>query len=147
MEGQEKQRRNLLHQFLAFVGTSGIGWLIDFSVYCILTGTFGLMVRYGNFISATPATTFVFFVSTRKNFINRPGRFSLRGKYVIYIVYQFVLVLTMSNISQFLFDWLMGFSWMPGIICSHMNIVVKIMITPVTMIMNFLVMKNVIEKF
>ena len=37
MEGQESALRRLLRQALRFLGLSGIGWLMDFTVYTLLS--------------------------------------------------------------------------------------------------------------
>ena len=51
---------------------SGVGWVIDFGIYTLLTGPMSFPVALSNYISSVPAITFVFFVSTRKMFICRP---------------------------------------------------------------------------
>ena len=81
---------------------SGIGWLIDFSIYWLLTSQFGFPVTGANYISSIPAITFVFFVSTRKTFLCRPDGLSKAAKYLIYVVYQLLLLTAVS----FLAGWL-----------------------------------------
>ena len=78
-------------QGIFFVMISGIGWLLDFSVYGYLTGVAGWAVFYANFFSAIPAVTFVFVMSTRHIFAKGRQRISLQQKYMLYLLYQAVV--------------------------------------------------------
>lgn len=136
----------LLNQFKRFLLTSGIGWLIDFGIYSIITSFFGINILYANIISSIPAVTFVFIISTRKTFTNEDSNLSLRMKYIIYIIYQLILLLFISNLGQYLFYILNRNLLITMIVGKYMKIFVKIIITPITMTINFLVMKFLIEK-
>lgn len=136
--------RKLIRQALRFFLISGLGWLIDFSVYWLLTSRGG-QVGYSNFISAIPAVTFVFFTSTRKTFIHNQSRFRLRTKYLIYLAYQFLLLVAVSAAGQALYGILAVHVVQP-VILRHLKIIVKILITPITMTVNFIVMKALVEK-
>lgn len=136
----------LLNQFKRFLLTSGIGWLIDFGIYSIIISFFGINILYANIISSIPAVTFVFIISTRKTFTNGESNLSLRMKYIIYIIYQFILLLFISNLGQYLFYILNSNLFITMIFGKYMKIFVKIIITPITMTINFLVMKFLIEK-
>lgn len=72
--------RKLLIQICKFLLVSGTGWLIDFSIYLLLTIKLNFAVGYSNFISGIPALTFVFLVSTRKIFEYNVNGFSLKKK-------------------------------------------------------------------
>ena len=74
----------IFKQGVAFLGISGLGWLIDFGVYSVLTSIFLFAVMPANMASALPAITFVFFSATYKTFKNRPGSISLGYKYLVY---------------------------------------------------------------
>ena len=136
----------LFHQFKTFLFTSGIGWIIDFSLYSIFTTFLGISVLYANMISSVPAVTFVFIVSTRKTFSNNATNISLKQKYFIYIIYQFILLLIISNLGQWLFDIMKTIPWIVRILDGYIKVFIKLIITPVTMTINFLVMKGLIEK-
>ena len=136
----------LFHQFKTFLFTSGIGWIIDFSLYSIFTTFLGISVLYANMISSVPAVTFVFIVSTRKTFSNNATNISLKQKYFIYIIYQFILLLIISNLGQWLFDIMKTIPWIVHILGGYIKVFIKLIITPVTMTINFLVMKGLIER-
>lgn len=144
---KEKGIRNLIRQAVRFVGISGCGWLIDFSIYIILTETFRFPVAYANMISAIPAVTLVFLVSTRKIFANKKGGLPLWGKYIVYFLYQMALVFCVSWVGEGLFRLLSKTAMMNiSLIAEHLKILCKILITPITMTANFFVMKVLCEK-
>ena len=133
----------LLNQLVKFVGLSGIGWLLDFFTYTIL-GFVSKNLILNNSISSWVGVTFVFTFATRKIFQSN-SRIPLTWKYVIYILYQIVLIYFISKvlnginlliISKCTFDIILRFS----------SILAKILVTPITMILNFIVMKGVVEK-
>lgn len=133
--------KKLLKQALNFFGISGIGWILDLIVYTILTSILKINVDISNMISSLVGVTFVFFISTRKLFINN-SKINIKIKYIIYVVYQIILIFTASKIMLLLKDYLSNIE----LIVKYINIIVKIIITPFTMIINFIVMKNLIEK-
>ena len=59
---------SLLSKFIKFLSISGIGWLMDFTIYCIFVYIFFVPVFWANISGAAPAVTFVFFVAIRKVF-------------------------------------------------------------------------------
>lgn len=135
--------KKLLEQFVRFVGISGLGWLIDFSLYTLLTAKLGVSVFFANILSSLPAITLVFFVSTRKIFRNSP-RVPLWVKYALYVGYQLVLLLAVSTLAQGIAA---GCIRLFGAgIAPLAPIMAKILITPCTMVCNFGVMKIMTEK-
>lgn len=134
-------------QFIKFFGLSGLGWCIDFSLYLILTLVCGLPVFYANCISSIPAVTLVFFVSTRKIFEKNNSKIPLLVKYLIYVLYQFVLLTGVSALGQYIAAWITAWAgnWM--LIAKAGKIFAKLFITPITMVINFIVMKGMAEKF
>ena len=139
--------KNILKQGVAFLGISGLGWLIDFAVYSVLTSVFLFSVMRANMASAVPAITFVFFSATYKTFQNRPGSLSLGYKYLLYFGYQVCLVSGVSWIGQWLFNSIYAHnSFHLALMAAHLHLAVKFMITPITLIANFLVMKLLIER-
>lgn len=135
---------NLISKFFRFIGVSGIGWVIDFVIYTLLTGVAHLPVALSNYLSSLPAITFVFFVSTRKLFLCRPDGLSLRAKYVLYVVYQFVLVTGVSFLAQWLAVVLPA---LLPFLSGLAKLAAKILITPITMVCNFFVLKILAEKW
>ena len=139
-----------------FIGFSGLGWILDFIVYTILGIWFSNLV-VNNFISSWVGVTFVFIFATRKVFENSSkvplwakyliysSKVPLWAKYLIYIVYQFVLILCVSKllgvIDVFIQD---HFTW--ELLLKTSKFIAKILITPITMTLNFFVMRGVVEK-
>ena len=62
--------KKVLIEGLKFIGFSGIGWLIDTTIYLILTSIFKLNVDVSNIFSSLVGVTFVFIMSTRKIFVS-----------------------------------------------------------------------------
>lgn len=128
---------------LKFFGISGIGWLIDVCIYSILSYIFNISVGIANIVSSFVAVTFVFTVSTRKIFQNTK-KLKLKYKYIIYLIYQIILIFLSSFVIAWLKDIILGLSieWL----VPYINILVKIIVTPFTMILNYIVMSILIEK-
>jgi hypothetical protein len=132
----------LLNQFIRFLFVSGTGWLIDFSLYFIFTNILKYEVFYSNILSSIPAITFVFIVSVKKIFKKKENGISIRKKYIIYFLYQMLLIFLISLLGQSLYLILVENNMEARII----KIIIKIIITPITMIINFFVMKFLTEK-
>ena len=126
-----------------FFGISGIGWIIDVIIYSILSNVFRINAGISNVVSSFVAITFVFIFSTSKIFKNTQ-KFNLKTKYIIYVVYQILLV----SISSFVISLLKSFIINIDISCfaKNVNIICKIIVTPFTMVLNYFVMKYIIEK-
>ncbi len=135
--------KKLLIQAVKFVGISGIGWLMDFAIFNVLT-LFYSNVSLNNFISSTVGVTFVFLFATRKVFENN-SKISLVWKYVIYIVYQFLLILLASKVLAIINTFIIA-NITVGTIVRFSAVLSKIIITPFTMVLNFFVMKGLIER-
>ncbi len=133
----------LLKQAIRFVGVSGIGWLLDFIVYTLL-GIWFPHPEINNMISSMVGVTFVFIFSTKKIFHN-DSKLSLKWKYVIYVVYQLILIFLISKLLGLVNGWILQYvTW--GLILRFSTIVAKIVVTPITMVVNFFVMKGLVEK-
>lgn len=134
--------KGLLLQFIKFFGISGIGWCLDFSVYIFLTQKLNWPVFQSNYISSILAVSLVFYVSTRKIFKESTSKISIRSKYLIYLTYQILLLSLVSILGQYLSTYLGTL----GLYSNITKILAKIIITPITMIINFVVMKIMVEK-
>jgi len=126
---------------------SGIGWLIDFSIYFALTTWLDFSVIPANFISTAPAILWVFWFSSRHIFAAKKTGLKLYQKYLIYFAYQMLLVAGISFFAGYLHTRFMA-SGLTQYELLHANIkmLIKIAITPITMTMNFIVMKSLLEK-
>lgn len=130
-------------EILNFFGVSGVGWLIDTTIYLILSNIININIDISNMISSLVGVTFVFIVSTRKIFQNNT-KTNINIKYIIYIIYQIILIILVSHILVILKGYLLLLNI--NIISKYINIIVKILITPFTMIINYIVMKILLEK-
>lgn len=135
--------KKLLVQAIRFVGLSGIGWLLDFCVFAIL-GNVSSNVIANNFLSSWMGVTFVFLFATRKVFRNN-SRIPLKWKYAIYLLYQLILIALVSQLLGFVNGLLLDYVHI-SLIEQFSGIAAKILVTPITMLLNFIVMKNLIEK-
>ena len=143
MNENESPLRQLLRQAVRFVGLSGIGWLMDFAVYTLLSLRMENLALV-NVFSSLVGASFVFLFSTR--FVFRDShRIPLGLKYAIYIVYQLLLIFLISKLL----------AWIAAGIALHAPweilrrlaaILSKIIGPPITMTINFFAMKTVIEK-
>ena len=88
--------------------------------------------------------TFVFIFATRKVFQNS-SKIPLKWKYFIYVVYQLVLIFLISKLLSFIALFIVE-NIDIAIVISLSGVIAKILVTPVTMVLNFFVMKGIIEK-
>lgn len=142
-----ERHRKLLEQFIHFLTVSGIGWLIDFGLYTAIGKYTAIPTSWANMISGIPALTFVFCISTRKIFQKTAGRLSIGTKYVIYFMYQMVLLFLVSHLCERLFGiFVRNIPTEYGIDEIYIKLFSKVCITPITMVCNFIVMKFLSEK-
>lgn len=135
--------KEFLKQALGFVGISGIGWILDFLTYTLLSAVWETYFL-NNLISSCLGVTFVFLFSTRTIFQNQ-SKIPLTVKYVIYLAYQLILILLMSKVLDFICVRVL--SEIPiALIQRFSHIIAKLLITPITMVLNFCVMKGIMEK-
>ena len=133
----------LCRQALRFVGLSGIGWLLDFTVYTALS-FLSENLALNNMISSLVGASFVFTFSTR--FIFRDShRIPLIYKYIIYVLYQLVLIFLISQLLALISSVILTI-FSQELIVSLSAVLSKMIVTPITMIANFIVTKHVIEK-
>lgn len=135
--------KKIFLQAVHFWGLSGVGWILDFIVYMAL-GRVSADLVINNFISSGVGVTFVFLTATIKVFKNN-SKIPLKLKYIIYLGYQCGLIFFISKLLNIMnlfilthVDWAM--------ITMYANIWSKIFVTPITMVLNFCVMKYIIEK-
>lgn len=135
--------KNLLIQAMRFIGLSGVGWLMDFAVYTVMSYTTNNPF-FSNVCSSVVGATFVFLFSTRFVFKNH-SKIPLVAKYAIYLAYQIALIYAISMLLSYIngFIWA-HFTW--KLILDFSALLAKIIVTPITMTLNFFVMKGIIEK-
>ena len=134
---------SLFVQAFRFFGISGIGWILDFCTYTVL-GLFSKNLFLNNIISSWIGVSFAFLFSTRFVFKNE-SRIPVVAKYVIYLLYQVLLIFAASQLVRFLnMQILQNFD--EAVIVKSSYIIAKILVTPITMILNFCVMKLLIER-
>ena len=126
-------------QAIKFTIISGVGWLVDVLLFSVGTRVFSYQVGYANIISSIPAITLVFFVST-KNIIKNEGALELRYKYLIYVGYQVVLITVISFVGQIIFNIFQNTGYL-SLTPDNNKLLVKIIITPITLLSNFFFMK------
>ena len=138
-----KKFEKLFSQFIKFLFISGIGWLIDFGFYVILTTKFNLEIFYANIFSSIPAISYVFLISTKKIFTKSHRKnLTIIQKYIIYFIYQLLLIFFISIVAENLYILAGKYN----LNFKMMKIIIKILITPVTMTINFFVIKYLTEK-
>jgi putative flippase GtrA len=135
--------KKLFLQAVKFIGLSGIGWILDFMTFTVL-GFFSKNITLNNFISSWVGVTFVFIFATRKVFQNN-SKIPLKMKYLIYLAYQCLLIYLISKLLGYVNAWIVK-SIAIEFVIKLAPTISKIFVTPITMILNFIVMKTIIEK-
>ena len=135
--------RKFFLQAFSFFGISGIGWIMDILIYSILTQN-SINTFTSNCLSSFVAITFVYLTSTKKIFINNNDTFNLKKKYVLYIVYQIIIITLSSYFIGLVSNFLLSSEFV--FFASNSKICGKIIVTPFTMVTNFLFMKFLVEK-
>ena len=135
--------KKLILQFFNFIGISGIGWILDYGVYTLLA-FISLNLFINNVISAFFGITFVFIFSTRLVFKNN-GNIPVFVKYFIYVLYQVLLIYFISKLLVYV-NSIMILHFSEILNPKISALISKILVTPITMILNFFVMKYITEK-
>lgn len=136
--------KKIFFQAIKFFGISGIGWLIDMVIFTALTNL-EVNTILSNIISSLVAVTFVYFTSTKKIFINKNEKINLNKKYVVYVIYQVLMILASSTLIGLINNGIILYINYE-IFLKYSKIIAKILVTPLTMICNFIFMKLLIEK-
>ncbi|MDD4706208.1 MAG: GtrA family protein [Bacilli bacterium] len=139
-------KKKLVNKYLKFIFVSGIGWLIDFTIFITLSTLLKQNIFISNIISSIPAITWVFIISTKKIFDKSESKRSLQLKYIIYLIYQIILIVTISWFGNFLYNFLKFVTFNNLFINNYGKIIIKIIITPITMTINYYMMRYLTEK-
>lgn len=136
--------KKVFQQLCKFIGISGIGWILDFIVFNIIV-IIGLDVKGANIVSSLVGVCFVFVFSTKNTFQKKEKGKPIQYKFAFYIAYQLVLINVISLILQNINILLCQYINQP-VLVNVIPAISKIIVTPITMITNFIVMKILIEK-
>ncbi len=126
---------------IKFVFVSGLGFFIDFVLYSILIRLINLDIFVISLFTSLVGVTFVFFTSTKKVFENNTANIPLKYKYLIYVVYQIILILVCSKIIVYLNGIFETSS--VTLISKYSKELAKLCIPPVTLTINYFVMKKI----
>ncbi len=138
--------KKIFRQMMLFFISSGIGFIIDFSVYLLLVKDLEIRVLYANMISALPAVTFVFIISNTRIFsVEKTNIKDKIRKYFIYLGYQAVLLACVSYLGDYIY--FNHTEFLTNMLNDvQIKLLIKVFITPITMILNFIVMKFLTER-
>jgi len=136
---------SLWQKFLQFGGLSGLGWLGDFCILLSLVSLLGLPPGQANVISSFIAATMVFTVSREKIFSKAEGRGVLR--IFTYLGYTAIAIAISSAAVHYLVPELSGLAkhFQLTIAFTTVTAAAKILVTPPTLIINFLMSRLLIE--
>lgn len=139
--------KKIIKQAFHFFIITGLGWIIDVIIFYMLSKFVNIPTMAANIISSGIAATYVYIFSTKKVFTNS-GRYSLKTKYIVFILYQFCLIFISSYIISVIATNLSILFEENNykFLLDNVKLVAKIINTPITMIVNFIVMKVLIEK-
>jgi putative flippase GtrA len=126
---------------IKFVFVSGLGFFIDFVLYSILIRLINLDIFVISLFTSLVGVTFVFFTSTKKVFENNTANIPLKYKYLIYVIYQIILILVCSKIIVYLNGIFETSS--VTLISKYSKELAKLCIPPVTLTINYFVMKKI----
>jgi putative flippase GtrA len=126
-------------QFLGFVILSGLGWLCDFGTYTCLVALSDISPFVLNFISSYVGVTFVWYTSLKRVF-RATG--PVNGPFLIaYWAFQLVSILAYSKLLIIVVSLLKAESVSMEPV-GQPAVLAKIIVTPATLLTNFLFMKT-----
>ena len=136
-----------MRQALQFVGVSGLGWLLDTTIFLALSTLAGWGPMPANLLSATCAVLFVFAWSSRAIF--RPNDGSVAQKVFVLVAFNALVILAASwilaEVAGLLDRSLAALG--AAVPLALVRLTAKILVTPVTLALNFVVMRYLVERF
>lgn len=125
-------------QLFAFIAISGVGFLLDLTVYIIFIGLLDISPVFANIASSFIGVTFVWFVSLRRVFHLEYD--NNKGYLLIYWMYQAISICAYSIGVGFL-----AYTFSPQMSTlinpDQVNAASKIIITPFNLVTNFIFMR------
>ena len=109
-----------------FAAVSGIGWILDFCIFTVLVDQ-GFAPGLANAVGAGAAVVWVFFSSVRRIF--RYGGTSMRSRFLIYALYQALMIAAASLAVKSLVR-----------VTGTDALLAKVLVTPLTFLANFFFM-------
>ena len=136
-----------VRQGLLFVAISGAGWLLDTSVFMTLSGPFAWNPIAANIVSGSCGVLLVFTISSRSIFQRNSG--SMLQKIGVLLAFNLVVIVASSFVLGAIATQL-------GLLAGRLQVAVppagirlasKVLVTPVTLALNFLVVRFLLERF
>ena len=137
--------KSTLGLFAKFGGLSGLGWLADFCILLLLVSRANIPADRANLVSAGIAASSVFLISREKIFVKAKGWLLLR--LVAYLGYTIIVIMIASQIIKLLVPDIrvLAASFNLTLTYALATAVAKIVVTPPTLILNFLVSRLLSE--
>ncbi len=129
--------------FVGFVVISGLGWLLDFLVYSVLTQVLQSGPATANVVSSFVGVTYVWIEALNRLF--ERGHYSRSVYLPVYWGYQSVSILAYSMLISIMSTTSLN-DWLAHVLRVPSELTVKVLITPFNLLTNFIFMK-LITKF
>ena len=133
--------RERLRQAVLFVLLSGAGWVLDTTVFLVLSGPGGWPLLGANLVSGSCGTLFVFAMSSQGVFRRNDG--PLTTKFGVLLVFNATVILASSVVLAAIARGLAN----AGLAAPLVPIGAKVLVTPVTLVLNFLAVRYLLERF
>ncbi len=137
----------LLRQAALFFAVSGMGWLLDVAVFMTLSGPGGWPALYANMVSGTCGTLFVFVVSMKRIFSRNGG--SVGPKLAVLLPFNLANIVISSFVLRLIAEQLglAAAEWSLSVAPSAILLAAKMLVTPFTLLLNFVVIRFLVERF
>ncbi len=136
-----------MRQAALFVGTSGLGWLLDLAVFATLIGAAGVKPLQANLASATCGALFVFAMSSRAVFSRNEG--AMTPKVLVLLGFNTLVILLASVTLAWIVRLITALAVLADIALPAPvpPVLAKLAVTPVTLALNFLFVRYLLERF
>lgn len=134
-----------LRRGLRFVAVSGAGWVLDVVVFMALSGPAGWGVALANVAGGICGTLLVFTVSARSVFRRNDG--SMLQKLAVLLPFNLVVIVVSSVVLAGLAHVMSGLAAGYGITDDAVRFAAKVLVTPFTLALNFVVVRFLLERF
>lgn len=127
------------HPALKFVALSGVGWVLDTTVYLLLVQA-GVVVLLASCIGGLCGASFAFLTSSRFVFDFRGG--GLRLRFLLYLAYTLTNIFVSAAATQALANVLIGHAGASLVVAAFLA---KCLVTPLVLAANFLVARRILR--
>ncbi len=133
-------------QGLRFVALSGVGWVIDTTVFLLLVSFTPLSVLFANIVGGACGASFAFLTSSRWVFAGVGSRVPTR--LAIYLVYTVLLILSASVLVDLVHAGLTALAVTAGVSVprSFVAFIAKCLVTPLLLLSNFFVARHLARR-